>query len=337
VENAVQNYDVSAVAHLIRHDGTLGVYSIRVQRAVCEPYAEDTSLRYYFNDENAQKTMTPLKCLGKFNLFEDIKIVFKDETNKPGFEEGAAIPVMCLKSSEDLPELNIIGPGLELKVVFTIRLVDSENGNLTEAVSIPTSLSLYKSLRAAVLAVASAPIRVNVGLGTITSLITYTIEGSRFLVTVSVDMTTDFLLEVDRLFTETFLLVDERFGECMACLVDCLHTIVHSLKASLSEADEALARKLTKIILRICPYINLVLRAAYPMISTALGLARPVTRLLHPLLLPLLDRAAEVHGSMQEWSIVGPVVKSVGGLAIETCTIYNAIESEKLERRKKLT
>jgi hypothetical protein len=97
-------------------------------------------------------------------------------------------------------------------------------------------------------------------------------------------------------------------------------------------ADHILTQKIVTILHRLHPYINSVTRMAYPYVSLALFLSKPLRTVLYPYVEPTINRALGLHDRLQKSMIVGPMVASATEKALivyqSTANIYQALEDE---------
>jgi len=298
-------------------------------------------LHVFDGSPEAKKAQSPQKNLGIFDINEMINVLFKDESSDQGFLEDVSIPVVCLKNESSEPELTVVSEGVELKVSFTITPVDAK-ANADEAMSsiyekFPSS-NAYKCIRAAVLAVARAPINISENAPHLTATIHYVVEGSQVAVSVCVDLMTDFLVQIDQLFLEACLLVDERLCETQACLLDCLHQVHSNLQHKLDSADDGLTKKIHSVMQRLAPYISMLCRLAYPLVCTAVAVgSHPMLTNLYPYTLePVVNRLLNIHDGLQKSTLVGPLVTSATQKALivydKTRTMYELIDKQKRQQ-----
>jgi hypothetical protein len=267
--------------------------------------------------------------LGRFDDFEEISVIFQNETIDRGFAEDVTIPVACLKSAgTEQPELSLTGEYVDLKVVFSLTPVvlptavpvmeeiGSGNGRFVP------SARAYKAIRSSVIAVANTPILLNQSAQRLTGTVRYAVDGGYFVLKTGYDLSKEFLQHVDLLFSEASQGADSRL-EGIATSLEALH---RRLSLALVHVDQAAAAQIGAVLHRLRPYISGLARLAYPAVSTALALTAPLRRGLYPYMQPLLSTALAVHRGLEGSPFVGPIVATATNRAMvvaqETADVY---------------
>lgn len=292
-------------------------------------------LNHRFDGTSTEKAQSHEVYLGSFLNFDEINIVFHNETDDADFVEDVTIPVVCLKSDNIQPELTLTGEGVELKIIFLLSPVQQprivhEKPQTEPKLSLSTGA--YRAVRSSVIAIANVRQYLTDATDALTGTVQYSLDGSKFVLSVGYDLTRDFVVNLDLLFGESCQLLDQHIDGARGLLYDSLCSLVQHLQNRIESVDAAVAARIQGILNKLQPYITRLARIAYPYVSVAVYIGRPVCTTFYPLLRPFVNRALSVHEGLQQSSIVGPLVTTATSRALvvykEAVDMYVAIESE---------
>lgn len=249
--------------------------------------------------------------------------------------DDITVPVVCLRGSKKESDLTLCGEGVQLTIVFTLQEYTKDGEaeqQLTQVGRYLPSSSAYRTVRSCVMAMANAKSVCDAGRSSLVSTVRYAIEGTRYVITTSYDLTRDFLLNLDMLFTEGCQLLDQGMGASHQALLDGLHRLTAELHLRLLSADHIVTEKIVAILRRLHPYIHSLARVAHPYVSLALFLTKPLRQVLYPYVEPSINRALSVHDRLQKNFLLGPIVTSATEKAVtvykNTAFMYEALEQE---------
>lgn len=301
-------------AHLLRQASAQPEkYRVQIQKSDCAAQLSYI-LNHSFNATSLEKAQSPEVYLGSFQNCDEINIVFRNETDDADFVEDVTIPVICLRSNNIQPELTLTGEGVELKIVFLLSVAQMQvvhEKEHVEATKLSLSASAYRTIRASVIAIANIRQYITDAADSIIGTVQYTLDGSKFVLSVSCDLSRDFLVSLDMLFGESCQLLDLHIDGARELLLASLCSLAEYLQHRVERADAAVAQRIRLVLQKLAPHIHRLARIAYPFVSVALYFGQPVCNTFYPLFRPVVNRALAVHEGLQQSSLVGPFVTTV--------------------------
>ena len=311
---------------------------MRIQNRSREISIENVFL-HYFDHSISEKCSSNDIYLGRFSIAETIYIyVHNETTNKE--TTNADIPIATLVSAAVQPSILAVHTekgDLQVQITRT-RVVELEDFSTVMPAKLALTSNAYKVIRQSVIAVADSRTYLNEALHTLTGSVDIAVHGSGFILTMGYDLTKDFLNNVDMLFRESTQLLDQHGEAVGGCLLDSLSNLAHQLKQQLQEADQSLTQLIYAVLSRLQPYLRAVVRLAYPCVSLALSLSRPLRSVLYPVASPFIATAATLHARLQDSPVVGPIVSVATHKALivlnETVDIYTSVERENSNSNK---
>ena len=288
-------------------------FVISVRKSLDNLVSSKNILDHVFLGSDLPVSSTEKIYLGRFQLHEEINVSFRNDTDlNSDLSEDVVVPIVCLKSDKESSELTLCGDGVELKIVFLVKEIPlqplEETTYIEETgVYIPSSSS-YHTIRSCVIAVANAKTSVNNTLDSFTGIVSYAVNSGKFILSVGFDLTRDFLIQLDIIFSESYKYINTYIDTTRSRLLDSLQRLTQQLQLRLLTADHIITEKITIILRKLYPRITYLARLLYPYVSLGVYLSRPFRTILQPYVQPVINKAINIHHNLHDYILIDTFV-----------------------------